>query len=90
MAAEPILTDQLAQRLAGLLRETDGGLFSQFTTAEDAQSFARKARELGIGIVDIENHRSWIDERVHHGVLLRLADARQALAGAETHGEFDQ
>lgn len=76
-ATTPILTDELADRVEHLLKEwrrtgrAPGGA---------AQDFARMARELGIGVVEISRNRAWIDERVHEGVLIRCKSAERALA----------
>ena len=73
----PLLTPELDQRVERLLKDwratgrAPGGA---------AQDFARLARELGVGIVDPARHRSWVDERVYEGVLLRC---RAALASAQ-------
>jgi hypothetical protein len=75
--ATPILTDEMADRVERLLKEwrrtgrAPGGA---------AQDFARMARELGVGIVDMARHRAWVDERVHEGVLIRCRSAERALA----------
>lgn len=76
----PILTEEMDQRVERLLKDwratgrAPGGA---------AQDFARMARELGVGIVDIGRDKAWVDERVHHGVLLRLRDAEARADQAE-------
>lgn len=75
--AAPILTEELADRVERLLKEwrrtgrPPGGA---------GQDFARMARELGVGVVDVARNRAWIDERVHEGVLIRCRTAERALA----------
>lgn len=59
------LSPELAERVETLLGQANG-----FVGA--AQAFARRARELGVGLVDPGRHRSWIDETVHQGALFRL------------------
>lgn len=76
----PILTPELDARVERLLidwRHTGrapGGA---------AQDFARTAREMGIGIVDIARNRAWVDERVHEGALHRARVATEKAEAAE-------
>ena len=78
--APPILTQELDARVEQLLKDwratgrAPGGA---------AQDFARMARELGIGIIDPQRHRSWIDERVYEGVLIRCGRAIERADDAE-------
>lgn len=90
MNAEPILTDELAERLQRLLGE------ELDITGIDPQSFALKAREYGVALVDPARKRSWIDESVYAGALFRLRKAEAAAAAArqaerdDLSGEFDE
>ncbi|WP_425065577.1 hypothetical protein [Reyranella sp.] len=78
--APPLLTDEMDARVERLLKDwratgrAPGGA---------AQDFARMARELGVGIVDPTRHRSWIDERVYEGALLRCREATASAEAAE-------
>lgn len=78
--APRILTDELDARVERLL--TDWRTTAR-ATGGAAQDFVRMARELGVGIVDINRDKAWVDERVHHGVLLRLRDAEARADQAE-------
>jgi len=76
----PILTPELADRVNGLLNDW---LRNLTATSDPAQDFARMARELGIGIVDIARNRAWVDERVHEGALHRARLANERADEAE-------
>jgi len=87
---ERLLPDDLASRVAALLRE--------FGRADyDPQAFALAARRHGIGLVDPERHRCWIDERVYEGALWRGHRVLEAVVQGggwpgvvdEASGEFD-
>lgn len=75
--APEILTGELAGRVEQLLIDWR---HSGLAPAGAAQDFARMARELGVGIVDIGRNRAWVDEKVHESVLIRCREAEQALA----------
>lgn len=97
MTAAPIITEELAQRVEDLLRDWRR---TGRAPSGAAQSFASLAREKGVGFVEIDRHRAWIDERIHEGVLIRLRaaeeraqraeDALSRAEGGETSDEFDQ
>ena len=82
-SAPPILTPELAKRVEQLLKDwrrtgrAPGGA---------AQDFARMARELGVGFVDVARHRHWVDESVHEGVLIRMREAELGLANLQGLG----
>jgi hypothetical protein len=93
-----LVTDDVASRFAAFL--TDIGV-----DAAQAHDAIRTLRERGLGLVDPNRHRSWIDEQVFEGALYRghgyrrraeTAEARVAeLAGVmppddQTTGEYDQ
>lgn len=92
-----LLTPELAERVEALLGEPLA------LEVGEGQWFARRARELGVGLVDPARARAWIDETVYAGVCHRLqleraradraeAQVRElvACAGPETSGEYDQ
>jgi len=77
MSAPSIITPELATRVEALLvqwRKTGS------IDLSPAQDFARMARELGVGIVDMARNRAWVDEKVHESVLIRCRVAERALA----------
>jgi len=74
--AAPILTPELDARVERLL-------IGWLHTGCAAQDFARMARELGVGIVDIARNRAWVDERVHEGALHRARVATERAEAAE-------
>lgn len=76
-AEQPILTPELDRRVEQLL--TDWRATGR-APGGAAQDFARMAREMGVGIVDIARNRAWVDERVHEGALVRMRKAETALA----------
>lgn len=73
----PILTPELDARVEQLLKDWHA---TGRAPGGAAQDFARMARELGVGIVDIARNRAWVDERVHEGALVRMRKAETALA----------
>lgn len=94
-----LLTVELAERVENLLGE-----YADTLAPGEGQRFARRARELGVGLVDPARARAWIDETVYAGVCHRLqhfrdraeraeAQVRELLACAapaeETSGEYD-
>lgn len=73
----PILTPELEARVERLLKDWHA---TGRAPRDAAQDFARMARELGVGIVDMARNRAWVDERVHEGALVRMRQAETALA----------
>lgn len=74
MPGEPILTDDLAERVKTLLGE------ALRLPNVDVQAFALKARDRGVGLVDTGRRRAMVDERVYAGALLRRNHAERRLA----------
>lgn len=76
----PILTPEMEARVERLLFDwratgrAPGGA---------GQDFARMARELGVGIVDMARNRAWVDEKVHEGALFRARHERERADKAE-------
>jgi hypothetical protein len=65
MTTETVIGDDLAQRVANLLREFGHADF-------DPHAFALAARRHNIALVDPDRHRCLVDETVYHGALYRL------------------
>ncbi|MFO1081910.1 MAG: hypothetical protein U1E23_14925 [Reyranellaceae bacterium] len=74
-AGDVVITSELARRLGALLVELGVSL--------EARAFAELARRHGVGLVDIDRHRSLIDMSVYSGALYRgrrwraIAEARR-------------
>jgi hypothetical protein len=91
---DKVITDELAERVERLLGEFVP--VAIFVASGGAPAFVRRARELGIGIVDPNRSRFLVDETVHAGVLFRLhaaeAEVKRLSRGdvEEISGEFSE
>ena len=87
MTTDDVITGELAERVERLLGEYAGSL-----PPGAGQAFARRARELGVALVDPDRHRCLVDETVYAGALYRLrrveAELAEVKAGGEVGGDF--
>ena len=72
------LTVELAERVERLLGE-----YAERGLPKHPQDLARQASQLGIGLVDAERNRSWIDETVYSRALHEAHYWRERAAAAE-------
>jgi hypothetical protein len=68
-----LITDELDRKIGAFLGDLE--IIFEILGPRTTQAFVSLARKHGIGLVDPDRHRAWIDETVHTGALWRLARA---------------